>query len=676
MCMTGALLAATGCASGAEVHSTGVQILWLGTSGGRAVYGVTDAEVATSRATETGFVVDMSAAGRAGEQWQAAAWTAATVGSMLSGVDPRGVKVSYSLDESIDGPSAGGILTTAVLTTLQGYGPLSQNVTMTGTVLPSGALGPVGGIPAKLRAAAEAGINTVLVPLGQSIAVDPANGRQVVVDDLAAQLEIDVVPVATVQESLGYFGEGVALPGATAGSGDTATPGSYGTPTPGGIAALALSPEANALFTEQANLALQRLLDLPIATVPDVSPPAPGPAAATPPGSAAGSTQPIDAKALEVERQRISSGVALAQTRVGSLLAEGRVIDAFARATLAEREVLAWNARALATEQASTDPVATAQAISTSARALASDADAQVTASLAAAASWPLTYVEQSTALPDALSWATDAWAVARVIESASADVDQPSHLAAAASMLAASRYDVEVYLPASVELARQVGRTPMSDPTGAAEILATYAEVLGDTGDAVQSEATRWQKANNPPADGSAAPSAEATASAGNGTASVFADPLAWEAAVLAELEDRWRREMPEPDSFSSPIDMAGALSTAMSYYVAGSTWAATSQLATGAGPQRTFSKTDWETQVATASRESERTALVAASFGADPGYVLWNEAFGRTSATAATAIGANDAVRLNGLQVQWYGNVQGHMLVSLTNGQLETGA
>ena len=621
------LLVTAGCGAGADATSTKVQILWLGTSDGRPAYGVTDAEVATSRPSEAGFAVDMSAAGRTGEQWQTAAWTAATVGSMLSGADPRGVTVSYKVGESIDGPSAGAVLAAAVLTDLRGSGSLPQNVTMTGTVLPSGALGPVGGIPAKLRAAAEAGIDTVLVPPGQAIAVDPTTGRQVVIDDLAAELGVAVEPVASVQEALEFFGAGLDAPDA-----------------PTDPASFPLDSELSALFTEEANLALQRLQALPIAAVPEA-------------GDALS-----DTKALEVERQRITSGVALAQTRVGALLAEGRVIDAFARATLAEREVLAWNAQALTAQQASADPAATSAAISSSAGELASDADAQIDATVTSAAKWPLAYAEQLTALPDALSWATDAWAAARVVEAASTGGAKPSDLATAAGLLAASRYDVEVYLPVSARLAREVGRTPIADPTAATEILSTYAELLADTGEAVSGDEARGRA-------GAAETSAGPAESPGSPATSVFTDPLAWEAAVLNELGDRWLEQAPRGES-SEAIDVAGPLSTAMSYCVAGATWAATSQLASGDGPQRSFSKTDWETQVATASAESERTAQVIAQSGADADYVRWNEAFGRTSATAATAIGANDAVRLNGLQVQWYGNVQGHMLVSLTNG------
>lgn len=674
----GVLVVATGCgsSSGTDANGTLVQILWLGSSEGRPAYGVTNAEVTTSRASgagsassDAGFAVDMSAAGRTGEQWQAAAWTAAAVGAMLSGADPRGVTVSYKVNESIDGPSAGAVLTSAVLADLRDSGTLSQQVTMTGTVLPSGALGPVGGIPAKLRAAAEAGIETVLVPPGEEIALDSTTKRQVVVSDLAAELGVEVVPVANVQEALGYFGDGLGLTGAPADdAADLETEASPGdsvttaTPPPpaGDPAGFELDPQLRRLFTEQANLALQRLFALPIAAVPDTGPLAPDQSPSTPPQSPESPDQngwTIDSKLLLAERQRITSGVVMAQTRVPALLAEGRVIDAFARATLAEREVLTWNATARTSLQASVDLASTRASIVASANTLATDADAQLAATVASAAQWPLVHAEQLTALPDALSWATDAWAVARVVESATGNAAvPPSDIAIAAGLLAASRYDVEVYLPVSAELARQVGRSTITDQAAAADILATYAELLSDTGQAVSSDAVRAR-------EGAASP-----------TAAVFTDPLAWEAAILEQMAGRWRLEA--QDLFRSTIaDIAGSLSTAMSYYVAGATWAATSQLSSSDGPQRTFSKTDWDRQVLAASDESTRTVLIASSLGADANYVRWNEAFGRSAATAASAIGATDAVRLNGLQVQWYGNVQGHMLVSLMNGLAQGG-
>ncbi|MDQ1248624.1 MAG: uncharacterized protein QG597_2997, partial [Actinomycetota bacterium] len=198
-----------GCA-GPESTSTNVQMLWYGsTSDDTPTFGVTGVEVTARDAnTNKPFAVDMSAAGAAGDQWQTAAWTAATVGSMLASTDPRGVTISYRLRQGIDGPSAGAVLATAVLADLTETKELSDTVTMTGTVLPSGAIGPVGGIPAKLRAASDAGITTVLIPQGQGIAVDPVSGRRVPVAELAAELGLDVVQVASIQEALEYFSPG------------------------------------------------------------------------------------------------------------------------------------------------------------------------------------------------------------------------------------------------------------------------------------------------------------------------------------------------------------------------------------------------------------------------------------------------------------------------------------
>ena len=67
-----------------------------------------------------------------------------------------------------------------------------------------------------------------------------------------------------------------------------------------------------------------------------------------------------------------------------------------------------------------------------------------------------------------------------------------------------------------------------------------------------------------------------------------------------------------------------------------------------------------------------TEETAAVSgqlAHLGADTSYLQWNEVFGRSTATAPTATGATDDIRLGGLQVQWYGNVDGKLLTALTS-------
>lgn len=616
--ITGGLLTAlvagalAGCGASDSV-STQVQMLWYGTtSDGRPTYGVTPVAVdARTSGTTSPMSVDMSAAGSAGEQWQTAAWTAAAVGTLLANTDPRGQTISYRVDQSIDGPSAGAVLTTAALGDLTASGQLSESVTMTGTVLPSGAVGPVGGIPAKVRAAAEAGIDTVLVPQGQSIAVDPATGQRVAVLELGAELGIEVVPVASVQQAFEYF-----------------NPDGFGQPTDVGqspAAATPLQPPTAALFTDAAQAALQRVATLRLAD--------------------------SAAAALEADRRRIAAGVDLAITRTPALLAEGRVVDAFARITLAERELLAWNAQAQAAMSAAADPAGTTRQLASEADELVADSDAAITA----AATSPVTFLEQAAATPDALCWATDSWANASVIAEGiqAGAATTTTELGAVAGVLAAARYDLATYLPFSLQVARSVGTVAIADPRDSAALLASYASLLADTGQAGLSDARRT-------------PSLQTAAST-----RVFNDPSVWEFALLQVLADRWADLSRTPQSADSPALVSPALSTAMSFYVAASTLAATTQLARVNGSQQQFQPSDWTTQVDVASAESWRSATQAEVAGLDPDYLAWNEGFGRGVATAADAIGANDALRLGGLQVQWYGNAQGHMLLALADAQ-----
>ena len=649
-CFAVCVLAACAGQSNSTARAT-VSVLWFGTTGsGETTYGVTPVEVRATRASAPATLsVDVSGASRAGEQWQTAAWTAATVGSMLAGSDPRGLTISYQLKESIDGPSAGAVLTTAVLGDLRDSTQLAKTVTMTGTVLPSGAIGPVGGIPAKLRAAADADISTVLIPQGQNIVVDAVSGRRVVASQLASELGIRVEQVASVQEAFDYFRDPAATPGSAA-SDPTRTPTPGTSQQPG--ASAAISAQLLEYFVSATNAALPRLEQPTIAAAPSAD--------------------------MEVDRQRIAAGVELARSRTPQLLATNREFEAFARVTLAERELQVWNTRAQTYVEATSAPLAAAAQVRTAAAALAVHADAAIDTTSVA----PVSFVEQAAALPDALCWATDTWATATMVESSlgaagasaldagasdaatpdsgapeagSAGIATAAELSTLAGLLQAARYDLDVYLPFSVQVATAVGRTPITNPGETTSILAAYAQLLSDTGQATRSDAER----------GGAAAAISVT--------ELLTDPLAWEATAMSTLAQRWADQSAQVAAADSPNSVAPALAAAMSYYVSAATWAATAQLAHADGASRTFSQSDWSTQVDVATSESLRSAAQAEAIGLDPSYLAWNEGFGRGVAVAADAIGANDAIRLNGLQVQWYGNVQGHMLLAMGNAQAE---
>jgi len=70
-------------------------------------------------------------------------------------------------DAQVGGPSASGYITVALFALMNNL-TLRSDVAMTGIILPDGLIGPVGGVPQKVSAAAEEGIKTVLVPIGEA----------------------------------------------------------------------------------------------------------------------------------------------------------------------------------------------------------------------------------------------------------------------------------------------------------------------------------------------------------------------------------------------------------------------------------------------------------------------------------------------------------------------------
>ncbi|MDQ7030188.1 MAG: S16 family serine protease [Ardenticatenia bacterium] len=135
-----------------------------------------------------------------GNMWRASGWMAVLLASMLEGVDPTEYEFSFSVGGRIDGPSAGTLMTVGVLAAMRGD-QVREDASMTGTINPDGTVGPVGGIPHKIRGAAEAGKKLVLVPVGQRQDYDYNEQRMVDLVDLGRELGIEVREVSTVFEA-------------------------------------------------------------------------------------------------------------------------------------------------------------------------------------------------------------------------------------------------------------------------------------------------------------------------------------------------------------------------------------------------------------------------------------------------------------------------------------------
>lgn len=106
-----------------------------------------------------------------GPMWRSAGWMAAITGPFILGRDISEFRFTFDVSGKIDGPSAGGLMTAAVLAGLLGD-TIKKDVTMTGTINPDGTIGPVGGIPQKLEGAKKANKKLVLIPSGQRYSED------------------------------------------------------------------------------------------------------------------------------------------------------------------------------------------------------------------------------------------------------------------------------------------------------------------------------------------------------------------------------------------------------------------------------------------------------------------------------------------------------------------------
>jgi predicted S18 family serine protease len=105
-----------------------------------------------------------------GMDLQASVRTAATVVENLLGVSLSGTDIILTVKaeesvEAVDGPSAGGVLTVAIMAAVRNQ-EILDGVYMTGTINSDGSIGEVGGVPYKALAAAEAGARVILVPVG------------------------------------------------------------------------------------------------------------------------------------------------------------------------------------------------------------------------------------------------------------------------------------------------------------------------------------------------------------------------------------------------------------------------------------------------------------------------------------------------------------------------------
>jgi len=195
------------------------------------------AEVTPAQTRDGGVVV---ATGKLGEIAREAVQNVSALIKKYTGEDISRYDIHIQFvgtSDGVEGDSASVSIATAVISALEGV-PVDQSVAMTGSLSVRGQVLPVGGVTAKVEAAADSGIKRVLIPEDN-------------LDDLVLESRyrgtVEVIPVRTLRDVLKYalVGQGskkesllerlAAMVHATSRTGEeTPTPSAATAPTPPG----------------------------------------------------------------------------------------------------------------------------------------------------------------------------------------------------------------------------------------------------------------------------------------------------------------------------------------------------------------------------------------------------------------------------------------------------------
>jgi len=119
----------------------------------------------------------------------------------------------------IGGPSAGAIMTAAVISLLENW-DMDESTVMTGMINPDGSIGPIGGIPRKIDAANTVGATRFLIPKGQGTyieqSIETVNtpwGKQIITQEETRNVSdyglenygIEVIEVEDIDDVIYYY---------------------------------------------------------------------------------------------------------------------------------------------------------------------------------------------------------------------------------------------------------------------------------------------------------------------------------------------------------------------------------------------------------------------------------------------------------------------------------------
>jgi len=150
------------------------------------------AEVTQAQSTSEGKII---ATGKLGEIAKEAVQNVGAVIKKVSGKDISKYDIHVQFIgtyEGVEGDSASVSIATAIISALENV-PVNQTVSMTGSLSVRGEILPVGGVTAKIEAAAKTGMKKALIPA--------ANAKDVLIDR-RYEGKIKVIPVSTITDVL------------------------------------------------------------------------------------------------------------------------------------------------------------------------------------------------------------------------------------------------------------------------------------------------------------------------------------------------------------------------------------------------------------------------------------------------------------------------------------------
>ena len=99
-----------------------------------------------------------------GKSIRSSVWLAAVTAAMRRSDPMNGVRITVEFSGDVDGPSAGGVMCLSILSAMAGR-TIPDDFAMTGTIMPDGTIGAVGGVALKMRAAIKRGCKRICIPM-------------------------------------------------------------------------------------------------------------------------------------------------------------------------------------------------------------------------------------------------------------------------------------------------------------------------------------------------------------------------------------------------------------------------------------------------------------------------------------------------------------------------------